>query len=111
VDGALVGEVGTKVMQERDRLGQSGFVTAIVRYDRGKGRPIGEPRIITHGFVFTPEAGNLLSQAKEVIRSAATIKPGVVSREVEARVERALSHFLYQETRRSPLVRSAVIEA
>ena len=111
VDGTLVGEVGTRVMRERDRLGQGGFVTAIVHYDRRRGQPIGEPRIITHGFVFTPEAGDLLSRAKEVVRSAASIKAGAVPREVEPRVESALSHFLYRETKRSPLVTSAVIEA
>jgi ribonuclease J len=111
VDGSLVGEVGARLMRERDRLGQSGFVTAVVRYDRRKGQPVGEPRIITHGFVFTPEAGDLLSRAKEVIRSATSIKPGIVPREVEPRVKRALSHFLYWETKRRPLVISAVVEA
>jgi ribonuclease J len=111
VDGTLVGEVGTRVMRERDRLGQGGFVTAIVRYDQRKGQLVGEPRIITHGFVFTPEAGDLLSRAKEVIRSVKSVKSGVVPCEVEPQVESALSHFLYRETRRRPLVTSAVIEA
>jgi ribonuclease J len=110
VDGALVGEVGPTVMREREALGQSGFVTAIVRYKRQKGRPVGQPRIITRGFVFTPEAEELLSRAKDVIRSAASVKPETAPGQVEEEVEKALSHFFYKETRRRPVVTSVVIE-
>jgi ribonuclease J len=110
VDGALVGEVGPKVMHEREALGQSGFVTAIVHYKRQKGRPVDQPRIITRGFVFTPEAEDLLSRAKDVIRSAASVEPGTAPGQVEEEVEKALSHFFYKETRRRPVVTSAVIE-
>ena len=110
VDGALVGEIGPKVMRERDALGQSGFVTAVVRYERRAGRPLGQPRVITRGFVFTPQAEELLSRAKDVICSAASVKPGTAPAEVEKQVEKALSDFLYRETRRNPVVTSVVIE-
>jgi ribonuclease J len=110
VDGALVGEVGPTVMREREALGQSGFVTAIVRHKRRTGQPVGQPRIITRGFVFTPEAEELLSRAKGVIRSAASVKSGTAPGEIEGRVEQALSHFFYRETRRRPVVTSALIE-
>ena len=110
VDGALVGELGPRVMREREALGENGFVTAIVRYDRQAGRPAGEPRILTRGFVFTPEAEDLLSRAVDVIRSAASVQAGTAPEEVEERVERELSRFLYRETRRHPVVMSAVME-
>ena len=110
VDGALVGEIGPKVMRERDALGQSGFVTAVVRYERRAGRPLGQPRVITRGFVFTPQAEELLSRAKDVICSAASVKPRTAPAEVEKQVEKALSDFLYRETRRNPVVTSVVIE-
>jgi ribonuclease J len=109
VDGALVGETGPAVLRERDALGQSGFVTAIVRYDRQTGQPVSVPRVITRGFVFVPDAEELLSRAKNVIQSAASAKPGTPPKDVEERVQRALSDFLYRETRRKPVVISAVI--
>jgi ribonuclease J len=109
VDGALVGETGPAVLRERDALGQSGFVTAVVRYNRETGRPVGAPRIVTRGFVFVPEAEDLLFQAERVIRSAASVRPGTPAGDVEERVELALSNFLYQETRRKPVVITAVI--
>jgi ribonuclease J len=110
VDGALVGEVGPRLMREREALGESGFVTAVLRYERRTGRPVGQPRILTSGFVFAPEAGELLERAQDVIRSAASVKPRTPSQEVEEKVERALSNFFYRETRRHPVVTSAVIE-
>jgi ribonuclease J len=110
VDGALVGEVGPRVIHERDRLGQSGFVTAVVRYDRKKGKPVGRPRIITHGFVFTPDAEDLLARAQDVVRSAASVSPGTKPDKVEDLVEEALSRFFYRETRRRPVVIAAVVK-
>jgi ribonuclease J len=71
---------------------------------------VDQPRIITRGFVFIPEAEELLSRAKDVIRSAASVKPGTAPGQVEEEVEKALSHFFYQETRRRPVVTSVVIE-
>jgi ribonuclease J len=97
-------------MHERDMLAQDGFVAAVVRYDRKAGQLVGQPRIITRGFVFTPEAEELLSQARDVIRSAVSVKPGTAMGDVEKQVDNALSHFLYRETKRNPVVTSAAIE-
>ncbi len=110
VDGALVGEVGPRVIREREALGENGFVTVAVRYDRRAGQLVGRSRILTGGFVYAPESGDLLDRAQDVIRSAGSVKPGTASREVEEKVERALADFFYRETRRNPVVRSAVME-
>jgi ribonuclease J len=110
VDGSLVGEVGPVVMSQRDALAQSGFVTAIVRYERQAGRAVGQPRIITRGFVYVPDAEDLLSRAEDVVRSAAAVKRGTAPDRVEEKVERALSSFFYQETRRKPVVTVVLIE-
>jgi ribonuclease J len=110
VDGALVGEVGPKVIGQRDELAQSGFVTAIVRYDRQNGKVIDQPRIITRGFVFLPDAEDLLSRASDVVRSAALAgKNGSLPR-IEGKAEQALSSFFYRETKRKPVVTVALVE-
>jgi mRNA degradation ribonuclease J1/J2 len=97
-------------MREREALGENGFVTAVVRYDRRAGQLVGQPRILTGGFVYTPESGDLLDRAQDVIRSAGAVKPGTPPNEIENKVTRALADFFYQETRRSPVVKSAVVE-
>ncbi len=110
VDGSRVGEVGPTVMRQRDELAQGGFVTAVARYDRQAGKTVGQPRIITSGFVYTPDAQDLLSQAGKVVSTAASGKRGTTLAKVEARVERALSSLFYRETRRKPVVTVALTE-
>ena len=110
VDGARVGGIGPAVMREREKLGQNGFVMSTVRYERGTGRPVGRPRIITRGFIFVPGAENLLAQAEEITLSAAVVQPGTPSAEVERRVKEALSRFFYRETRSRPVVIPVVME-
>ena len=110
VDGALVGEIGPAVLSEREALGESGFVTAIVRHNRETGRSVGTPRIITRGFVSTPDSEELLFRAQDVIRTSASVLPGTLPEEVEEHVQAALSNFLYRETRRKPIVNVAVTQ-
>ena len=110
VDGSLVGEIGPRLMRQRGALGDAGFVTAVVPFNPRTGRPVGQPRIITRGFVFKPEAEDLLTRAQDVVRSAASVKAGMKPADVESGIERALSHFLRQETGREPVVTSAVVE-
>jgi ribonuclease J len=110
VDGAQVGEIGPAVMREREALGQSGFVMAVLSYSRRSGQLVGQPRITTRGFVFTPEANDLLTRAQDVIRSAASEACGAKPSELEEKVELALSRFLYRETRRHPVVVATAVE-
>lgn len=110
VDGTLVGEIGPRVMRQRGELGEAGFVTAVIPFNPRTGRPSGQPRIITRGFVFRPEAEELLTRAEDVVRSAATVSPGTKPTDVEQDIERALSSFLRRETRRDPVVTAAVVE-
>jgi ribonuclease J len=110
VDGSLVGEVGPTVMRQRDGLAQSGFVTAVARYDRQAGKLVGQLRIITRGFVYVPDAQDLLSKAEDIVRSTASVRRGTAQNKVEEKVERALSDLFYRETQRKPVVTVALLE-
>jgi ribonuclease J len=110
VDGSLVGEVGLPVIRQRDGLAQSGFVTAIARYDRRAGKTTGQPRIVTRGFVHAPNAEHLLAQAGELVRSTAAARRGTAPGKVEAKVEQALSGLFYRETRQRPVVTVALVD-
>ena len=110
VDGARVGEIGPAVMHEREEISQSGFVTVVVSYNRRSGRPLGRPRIVTRGFIYLPDADDLLAEAEGVALSAATAEPGTPAWEVEDRIESALFGFLSHETKRRPVVIPVVME-
>ena len=111
VDGARVGEIGPSVLREREKLGRNGFVMSTIRYDQKSGRPVGQPRIVTRGFIFVPGAENLLARAEDVTRSAASVQPGTPVAAVEEQVQDALSNFFYRETQSRPVVIPVVMEA
>lgn len=110
VDGSRIGEVGPMVISQRDGLAQSGFVTAVAPYDRHAGKTVGEPRIITQGFVYPSEAEGLLKKAGDLVRATASSKRGAAASHMEKKVEKALSNFFYKQTRRRPVVTVALLE-
>jgi ribonuclease J len=111
VDGKLVGEVGPTVMTQRDALAQSGFVTVVANYNRKKGKIKGEPRILTQGFVYVPDAGDLLDRAADVVRSVGKTGGDIPLSKIEEKIERSLVGFFSRETRRKPVVTVALVEA
>ena len=111
VDGSLVGEVGPTVMRQRDELAQSGFVTAIARYDRQAGKTVGQPRIITQWLCLHPRcAGSAIPGWRSRLAPLRQVKRGTAPGKVEEKVERALSSLFYRETKRKPVVTVALTE-
>ncbi len=101
IDGSGVGDVGPAVMREREALSRDGFVAVYLNLDPKSGRLVNEPEIVSKGFVFVHEADQLFGDARKRIREvvAKTEKDGMRNR-----VERDLSKFFYNETRRRPVV-------
>jgi mRNA degradation ribonuclease J1/J2 len=71
---------------------------------------VGQPRIITRGFVYAPGAEDLLARAEDVVRSATSARRNKVPARVEEKVEKALADFFYRETKRRPVVTAALVE-
>jgi ribonuclease J len=101
VDGSGVGDIGPTVMRERERLAKDGFVIVRAEIDSATRRLISRPEILSRGFVFVPESGELLAAAEEKIREVAGRKD--VNRLAE-RIESGLSELFYQETKRRPMI-------
>jgi ribonuclease J len=101
VDGSGVGDIGPAVMRERERLARDGFVIVRLDLDPTGSKLASRPSILSRGFVFVPEAGELLGAAEEKIREV--VGRGNGSRLAE-RLESALSELFYQETKRRPMV-------
>ncbi|MGD0173112.1 MAG: ribonuclease J [Anaerolineales bacterium] len=101
VDGSGVGDIGPAVMRERERLARDGFVIVRLDLDTETSRLASRPSILSRGFVFVPESGELLAAAEEKIREV--VARGNGSRLAE-RLESALSELFYQETKRRPMI-------
>lgn len=102
VDGASVGEIGWSVVRDRDKLAQAGFFFAVATTNK-KGQMVGKPEIRTRGFVDRQGAEDLYVGAEETIAKAIFNNQGDRAKMVK-RTEEALGRFLYEETRRRPIV-------
>ncbi len=67
VDG-IVGDVGRGVLRDRRMLSEEGVVVVIVTVDSKTGEIVTGPEIVTRGWVYAPEAEDLLEDAKQVVR-------------------------------------------
>lgn len=106
VDGMGVGDIGPAVMRDRERLANSGFFITVVTIDEfGKVSEI--PEIISRGFVYLDEAGDIMEGAKQVIVETVSAS-GRNRDELCKRIEGALSKYLYAETGRRPMVYAIV---
>jgi ribonuclease J len=113
VDG-IVGDVGSGVLRDRRVLASEGVVVVVVTVDTQTGKVLVGPEIITRGWVYAPEAEDLLDEACDTIAAAveAALSAGV--RDVEALerdVRRAAGRFVNERTRRRPMIVPVVMEA
>jgi len=67
VDGRLIGEIGEIVMRDRQRLAQDGFIVALIPVNAQK-QLVGEPQIVSRGFVHMDAAEELLDASRKEIK-------------------------------------------
>ena len=113
VDG-IVGDVGQGVLRDRRVLAEEGVVVVVVTVDIETGRVLTGPEIITRGWVYAPEAEDLLDEACEVVAKAVetALSQGVRDPEgLERDVRRAAGRFVSDRTKRRPMIVPVVMEA
>jgi len=110
VDGLAVG-VNQVVLRDRRRLASDGIIMVILTVDKHSGRPVGQPDVVARGFMDTDEAEEILDKARRQVTQALK---GANHRsewaDVNARVRDALAQYLYQETRRRPMILPLIVE-
>ena len=113
VDG-IVGDVGQGVLRDRQKLAEEGVVVVVVTVDIQTGKVLVGPEIITRGWVYAPEAEDLLDEACDAVADAVEKSLGKGVRDVEALerdVRRAAGKFVTERTKRRPMIVPVVMEA
>ena len=113
VDG-IVGDVGQGVLRDRRVLAEEGVVVVVVTVDSQTGKVLTGPEIITRGWVYAPEAEDLLDEACATVADAVeqSLANGVRDvEELERDVRRAAGKFVHDRTRRRPMIVPVVMEA
>jgi ribonuclease J len=110
VDGHGVGDIGRAVLRDREILAQDGFVTIIVDVERRNRRVLGNPEIISRGFVYLRDAEQLMEKISNTARVVIKGANGQTRAQLQSDVEGAVSQMLYSETHRRPMVFTVINE-
>lgn len=113
VDGYGVGDVGNIVLRDRKHLSQDGIIVVSAAVDYSSGELVSGPDVLSRGFVYVKEAEELLEEARSI--TADTFDDcrcsGVTDMNaVKSRVRDSLSKFVYERTKRSPMILPIIME-
>ncbi|MEX2431667.1 MAG: ribonuclease J, partial [Dehalococcoidia bacterium] len=112
VDGLRMWDVRSAVLRDRRTLSRDGFVVVVVPLDHATGELVGDPEIVSSGFVDIDEADELLERARahiaQVLRS--TDRKKLEWDYITARVRQELGGLLHKETGRRPMIVPLPIE-
>lgn len=113
VDGLGVGDVGNIVLRDRQAMAEGGIFVVILTVDHRTGEIVTSPDIISRGFVYMRAAENLIHRARQEVkglfRRHITNKP-VDLQFIKTTIREEIGEFLFNETRRRPMVIPVIIE-
>ena len=113
VDGFGVGDVGNIVLRDRRHLAQDGLIVVVAAIDIEDGLLISGPDIVSRGFVYVRESEELMEQTRATARDAINYCFDSGTNEwnaIKTRVRDDLSKFLYQKTKRKPMILPIIMD-
>lgn len=110
VDGLGIGDVGNIVLRDRQHLSQDGLIIAILQLDSNTGELEETPDIITRGFVYTKDAGELLNELKEIVVERFKKVQSSDWNEIKGAIRSGLARHIFKKTKRDPMVIPVIVE-
>ncbi len=110
IDG--IGDIGNEVLRDRQHLARDGMLVVILPIDHATTRLVGRPEIVQRGFIAPGESDILLEEAKDVVERALKRRDEVTLEwaTLTAQVKEAVGSFLYERTKRRPLIMPVPVE-
>ena len=112
VDGYGVGDVGTRVMKERQHLGTDGIIIIAATIDAASGELLTGPDIVSKGFVYVKEAESLMGEAVSVSMNVINSFPpySFDLNQMTNKLRDEVSRLMYERTKRSPMILPIIME-
>ena len=107
IDGLGVGDVGNIVLRDRKQLSQDGILIVVVTLDRETRTIAAGPDIVSRGFVYVREADELMAGAREKVTQSLekSLERNIVDwSSLKTGLRDTLSRYLYEKTRRRPMI-------
>lgn len=113
VDGLGVGDVGNIVLRDRKYLAEDGMLTVVVTLERESYSILAGPDIITRGFVYAKESEELINEIKAIVRrelDSCLDKKIIEWYILKTNMKKAVERFVYENTKRRPIILPIIME-
>ena len=100
VDGQSIGDIDYDIMRERGKLARNGLFLIDISVDKLNGRLLHDPEVITRGFVSPEDAEQMIPEVRKRIMDV--VNGGGLDNEKD--IANAVKSYLYEETKRRPMV-------
>ncbi|MCI5794450.1 MAG: ribonuclease J [Ruminococcus sp.] len=113
VDGLGVGDVGSIVLRDRKHLAQDGLIIIVIGIERSSNIVVAGPDIISRGFVYVRESEELMVEARQLLTDTLNNCSAAELREwntLKGKLRDSLSDYIYQKTKRSPMILPIIME-
>lgn len=107
VDGNGIGDIGAAVLKDRHDLSEDGVVLAVATVDFKTKMILAGPDILSRGFIYMRESGDLIRESQRVLFNA--IRIALKNKEasvqsVSGAIVNTLRPFLSEKTEREPII-------
>lgn len=113
IDGLGVGDVGNIVLRDRRHLSEDGLMVVVVTMEKESGDILAGPDIISRGFVYVRESEDLMEGAKKAVTNAlydCDYRSSTGWSYIKNVIKDALKDYVWQETKRSPMILPIIME-
>ncbi|MFV8826969.1 ribonuclease J1 [Alkalihalobacterium sp. APHAB7] len=113
VDGSGIGDIGNIVLRDRRILSEEGLVVVVVSLNMKEFKVSAGPDIISRGFVYMREAGDLIQEAQQMLAKhldAVMERKTTQWSEIKNEISDILGPFLYERTKRKPMILPIIME-
>jgi len=113
IDGSGVGDVGNIVLRDRRLLSQDGILIVVVTLSRAEKKITAGPEIISRGFVYVRESEKLMEESTQLVRSIVernTTRESFDWGTMKQSMRDELNQFLYDKTKRRPMILPIIME-
>lgn len=108
IDGEIASAKNTKLINEREQLGENGFVYISLLIDKEKADIVGRTKIITRGTLYVKSSTDIISDIRRIVHGLVlfTIKNSDdwTSSKLKKHIQERVKSYFYKTKRRSPYV-------